>query len=73
MPTASQIIVRVSSNEMRQCPLCRNADLDGIKGFEAACNHLLQGHKLKRLHVGQETINDQDGKPWHTTVAVFGK
>src|SRR5260370_42544816 len=27
---------------------------------------LLQDHKLKCLHVGQETINDQNGKPWHT-------
>ena len=73
MPAASQIIMRVSSNEMRQCPLCRQTDLDGIKNFEAACNHLLQTHKLKCLHIGQETTEDRDGKPWQSTVAVFGK
>jgi len=35
-------------------------------------NHLLN-HGYKLLHVGQETITDSDGKPWHTTVAILGK
>jgi hypothetical protein len=72
MPQASEIIITVNSNIFRGCPLCNSVPLDGSKGFDEACNHLLQTHGLKCLHVGQETIND-GGKPWETTVAVFGK
>jgi hypothetical protein len=33
--------------------------------------HYLE-HGYKLLHVGQETSYDDDGKPWHSTVAVVG-
>jgi len=70
MPIISKIIVRVSSgDEARPCPLCAKFQLNN---FEEACNHLLQTHKLERLHVGQETEPTDKG-PWHNTGAVFGK
>jgi hypothetical protein len=70
MPFASEIIVRVSSGEEAlPCPLCPEFKLDN---FEEACAHLLQVHKLKCLHVGQET-EPADKGPWQNTVAVFGK
>ena len=65
------IIVRISSNESRHCPICRQVSLSGTDDFEAAYNHLL-GHGLTCLHVGPETIQDKNGGPWHTTVALFG-
>ena len=68
---ASQVIARVSSDVSGGCPLC-NTRLDGTEKFADACNHLMQAHKLKCLHVGQETSADADGKPWHSTVAIFG-
>jgi hypothetical protein len=36
-------------------------------------NHYIGQHGYKLPHVGTETIDDRDGKPWHTTVAVLGK
>lgn len=65
-------MVRISSNLGSPCPICKDVQLDGMEQFEEACNHLLS-HGLKCLHVGQETIENIDGKPWQTTVAVFGK
>jgi len=29
-------------------------------------------HGYKLLHVGSETSHDDEGKPWHSTVAVVG-
>jgi hypothetical protein len=67
---ASKIIARVSSDESGACPLC-DFLLDGIHNFDAACNHLMQEHKLACLHVGQQTSHEDTGL-WHCTVAVFG-
>lgn len=67
MPTAKKLIVRIVSGEPRTCPLCD----ESLEGFEESCNHLLQVHKLKFLHIGQET-EDVD-KGLQNTVAVFGQ
>ena len=64
------MIVRISTNENRKCPLCPQP-LNGVDEFERACNHILQVHESKSLHVGQETHPDDRGNPWHSTVAVF--
>jgi len=69
---ASKIIITVSSNVGAGCPLCNDFFM-GLEKFDESCNHLMQQHKLKCLHVGQETSHDNDGKPWHSTVAVFGR
>jgi hypothetical protein len=34
---------------------------------------MLQQHGYELLHVGQKTVQDSNGKPWQTTVAVLGK
>jgi hypothetical protein len=70
---AKELIVYVSTNESRACPMpgCKFY-LNG-ENFDGSCNHLLKAHGLKCLHVGQETGRDDEGKPWHSTVAVFGK
>lgn len=74
-------IVTVSSNMMGPCPLCSQAAttmLDGTETpkFDDACNHLINVHGLKCLHVGQQTKNNAaagDGSLCYFTVAVFGK
>jgi hypothetical protein len=74
MPTiAKELMVYVSTDEWKGCPMTGCEFYMGSGKFEESCNHLLQAHGLKCLHVGQETGEDSSGKPWHKTVAVFGK
>jgi hypothetical protein len=35
-------------------------------------NHYIQQHGYVLLHVGQETVWDDKGNPWHCTVMVLG-
>ena len=65
-----KLIVRVATDESKNCPIC-DFSLDGIQRFEESCNHLLREHALRCLHVGTETHPGPDGKPWHITVASF--
>jgi hypothetical protein len=69
----TEFIIRVSTNESRKCPFdgC-DVVLDAMEMFENSCNHMLQDHQLVCLHVGQETVDTDDG-PYQTTVAVFGR
>jgi hypothetical protein len=62
---------RISSNETSPCPFCTEG-LDGIDDFVKSAGHLQQAHGLSCLHVGQETTTDNEGRPYHTTVAIFG-
>jgi hypothetical protein len=75
MPIAAkECIYRISTNETVDCPLCDYfPPYNGsATAFGPVCNHIIQEHKLKCLHVGQETTSGENG-PWHSTVAVFGK
>ena len=72
-PIATEFIVYVSTNVGRRCPF-QDCDTHlGLNQFEESCNHLLQQHGLKCLHVGQETSGLGVDEPFHSTVAVFGK
>ena len=64
-------IIRVSSDEHRTCPKCNAVKLAGDGRFEEACNHLLETHQMKRVHIGQETTLDLNGNPIPRTVAIF--
>ncbi|HDY7982788.1 hypothetical protein [Vibrio vulnificus] len=48
------------------CTLPYNGD-----DFEANVNHYIEQHGYKLLHVGQESTTDNEGKPYHSTVAVL--
>lgn len=39
--------------------------------FESNVNHYIQEHGYKILHVGQESTSDNEGKPYHSTIAVL--
>lgn len=67
MPAAKKLIVRIVSGERRTCPLCD----ESLEGFEESCNHLLQVHRLKYLHIGQET--EDVNRDLQNTVAIFGR
>jgi hypothetical protein len=67
---AEEKIVCIYSNYTKQCPLC--SFMLNYGQFEESCNHLMEAHDLKCLHVGQESGQSSDG-PWANTVAVFGK
>ena len=53
------------------CPHCGSANF-GASEFEKGLNHLLQAHKGRLLHVGQETGYDASGELQFKTVAVVG-
>jgi len=65
-------IIRVSSNEGSRCPLC-STFLDGSGDFTKAVNHLITVHQCEVRHIGTETVGDDKGQPWHTTVAILSK
>lgn len=74
-------MITVSSNMMVPCPLCSVAKPFMLEGtettkFDEACNHLINVHNLKCLHVGQQTERNSeadDNSLCFFTVAVFGK
>jgi len=70
---AKESVVHVSTSVGRPCRINGCGFFLGLDKFQESCNHLIQQHGLKCLHVGQETSHDNDGKPWQSTVAVFGK
>ena len=63
-------MVYLKTNIGKRCPLPGCDEF--LEEFDKSCNHLLK-HGLKCLHVGQETSQDDSGKLWQNTVAVFGK
>lgn len=75
MPIAAkQVMYRLSTNESIRCPICQFTTYGGdTLAFDDVCNHIIKEHKLHCLHVGQETSRNNDGHPWHSTVAIFGK
>ncbi|MEW8052076.1 MAG: hypothetical protein AB2809_17085 [Candidatus Thiodiazotropha sp.] len=65
-------IVKVSTDEMKACPVAGCAVQIGAESFELSVNHLLEHHNYKLLHVGQETHRStNDGELYHSTVAVL--
>ncbi len=70
----SQAIVQISNTTSHGCPFyCRRSGrMGGPDGFEEGVNHLIAEHGCTLLHVGGDTTEGPDGKPWHGTIAVLG-
>jgi hypothetical protein len=66
-------VIHISSNVIKQCPHCAGFNFKDPPDIGERATHFIEQHNYKLLHVGQETINDSDGHPWQTTVAVVGK
>lgn len=43
----------------------------GGEFFESNVNHYIQYHGYKILHIGQESTPDDEGKSYHSTIAVL--
>jgi hypothetical protein len=66
-----QHVVHISTNIGTGCEQC--GEPIGLEHFAESINHYIKRHGYKLLHVGAETTDDYEGKPWHITVAVLGK
>jgi hypothetical protein len=73
---AVQHIVHVSTGVGTYCEHCGEpvGCFEGKDpGLAKSVNHYIEQHGYTLLHVGTETSRDDQGKPWHATVAVLGK
>ncbi len=63
-------VVHISTGTGTRCEHC-DANFKHEE-FADPINHYIEQHGYRLLHVGTETIDDEDGNPWHTSVAVLG-
>jgi hypothetical protein len=63
-------VVHISTNVSTSCEHCDKSISSDF--FDESVNHYIDKHGYKLLHVGQETTPDDQGKSWHSTVAVLG-
>ena len=63
-------VVHISTDVVTGCDHCSFA-ING-DNFAESVNHYIKEHSYKLLHVGTETRNN-DGKLWHSSVAILGK
>jgi len=63
-------VIYISTDVSRRCDHCNQ--MIGSNLFAESVNHYLSAHNYKLLHVGSETTRDENGNPWHTTIAVLG-
>jgi hypothetical protein len=66
-------VIYLSTNVLRGCEFCDESfgGLDSLNLAEAI-NHYLRSHACTLLHVGTETVRDDEVKPWHSSVAILG-
>jgi hypothetical protein len=64
-------VVHISTNVTQGCEHCQLKI--GGDDFAESVNHYVSEHSYNILHIGTETRADQNGKPWHSTIAVLGK
>jgi hypothetical protein len=64
-------VVRVSTITETGCEHC--TAFFGMDDFPKAVNHYIEKHGYALIHVGTETTNDSEGRPWHSTVALLCK
>jgi hypothetical protein len=64
-------IIHISSSVSSNCSVCGQIFPGMDPDFAEMVNHYI-GHGLTLLHIGQETTRDDQGAPWHSTVALLG-
>jgi len=69
-PPQSKDVVYLSTNIDKSCEVCQFRFNNWYDLGNRIQHYLDHGYKL--LHVGSETSHDDEGKPWHSTVAVVG-
>ena len=64
----------VASHISRGCEHCGHMVGGGLGDEPLAddINHYITEHGYRLLHIGTQTNHDNEGKPWHNTVAILG-
>ncbi len=70
MQQYNRVIKLSSDRTFGSCDICKESFSDEL---DEVANHYVQQHGFAFVHVGQETTNDQSGKPWQMTVIIVGK
>lgn len=69
----SKAIITVSNSLSHHCPFdCEGAQTRSFNEFQDVVNHLISVHGCALLHVGNETTEGPNSKPWQSTIAVLG-
>lgn len=68
----ARAIVTVSNTVSQGCPFFCGESIGGADFFQSGVNHLISTHSCTLLHVGGDTSEGLDGKPWQGTAAVLG-
>lgn len=64
-------VVELKSDIGVYCKHCdRKVSADDLAG---SINHYIKEHAYKLLHIGSDTSRDDQGLPWHSTIAILGK
>ena len=67
-----QHTILLRSDEPCVCTRCDEMPVTYHHQITDHANHYIQQHGYVLLHVGQETVWDDNGNPWHCTVMVLG-
>ncbi|MFA5907297.1 MAG: hypothetical protein WC815_00815 [Vicinamibacterales bacterium] len=63
----------LSTDVGRGCEHCgESVGFNDSGDLAPSINHYIEQHGYSLLHVGQQSSNGNDGKPYHHTVAVLG-
>lgn len=70
--STKSVVVKLSSDISSGCKYCSEFEAFN-KGIDEVANHYIDKHGFDLLHIGQESSNDNDGKPWQSTIIMLGK
>lgn len=69
-PPENKEVIYLNTDTDKACEAC-GYSFNGWYDLGNRIQHYLE-HGYKLLHIGSETSRDDEGKPWHSTVAVLG-
>jgi hypothetical protein len=58
-------VAYINSSVLQKCEHCSEGI--GLDRFSESINHYIQDHEYHLLHIGTETSQDADGRPWQGT------
>ena len=64
-------VVQISTNFQENCIECSDS-IGGEEWFAESINHYIQQHEYRLLHIGQQSVQADDGTLRSHTVAIVG-
>ena len=64
-------VVEIRTNIQERCNECSEL-IGGEEWFAESINHYLQEHGYRLLHIGQQSVQADDGTLWSHTIAIVG-